>query len=55
MERLPAVAQCGCSAAGADGYQGFPESELADGVHPNAAGYARMANKWYDAIERYLE
>jgi lysophospholipase L1-like esterase len=33
---------------------GFPTSELADGVHPNAAGYARMARVWYAAIEGYL-
>jgi lysophospholipase L1-like esterase len=37
-----------------DQFEGFPESELGDGVHPNQAGYARMAGKWYDAIESYL-
>ncbi len=37
-----------------DQFEGFPESELGDGVHPNEAGYARMAAKWYDAISGYL-
>jgi lysophospholipase L1-like esterase len=32
----------------------FPTSELADGVHPNPAGYARMAGVWYEVIEPYL-
>lgn len=33
-----------------DMHTGFPASELPDGVHPNAAGFARMANVWYTAI-----
>lgn len=37
-----------------DQYEGFPNGELGDGVHPNQAGYARMAGKWYAAIEQYL-
>lgn len=37
-----------------DQFGGFPTSELDDGVHPNDAGYARMADKWYEAIEDYL-
>lgn len=38
-----------------DQYADYPAgSELPDGVHPNDAGYARMAGKWYDAIEPYL-
>jgi hypothetical protein len=37
-----------------DQFEGFPTSELGDGVHPNEAGYSRMAAKWYDAIEEYL-
>jgi hypothetical protein len=37
-----------------DQYTGFPNSQLADGIHPNAAGYARMAGVWYTAIEQYL-
>lgn len=32
----------------------FPSNELADGIHPNAQGYARMAAKWYNAIYEYL-
>ncbi|HEU5076986.1 MAG TPA: SGNH/GDSL hydrolase family protein, partial [Polyangiaceae bacterium] len=38
----------------ADQFTGFPDSELGDGVHPNQAGYARMAGVWYEAIEPYL-
>lgn len=37
-----------------DQFEGFPTSELGDQVHPNEAGYARMAGKWFDAIESYL-
>lgn len=38
-----------------DQFAGYPaNSELPDGVHPNDAGYARMAGKWYEAIEPYL-
>jgi lysophospholipase L1-like esterase len=37
-----------------DQFEGFPTGELGDGVHPNAAGYARMAEKWWAAIEEYL-
>ena len=37
-----------------DMHTGFPLSELADGTHPNAAGYARMAGVWYGAISSYL-
>ncbi len=37
-----------------DQFEGFPMSELGDGVHPNEAGYARMAGKWFEAIEGYL-
>ncbi|MGK4008046.1 SGNH/GDSL hydrolase family protein [Sorangium sp. So ce1036] len=33
-----------------DMHTGFPTSELPDGVHPNQAGFARMANVWYAAI-----
>jgi len=38
----------------ADQFTNFPDSELGDGVHPNQAGYARMAGVWYEAIEPYL-
>jgi lysophospholipase L1-like esterase len=38
-----------------DQFAGYPAgSELPDGVHPNEAGYERMATKWYDAIQPYL-
>jgi lysophospholipase L1-like esterase len=37
-----------------DQFQGFPNNELGDGVHPNDAGYTRMAGKWFSAIEDYL-
>jgi len=37
-----------------DQFKDFPTSELGDGVHPNQAGYGRMAAKWYAAIEEYL-
>jgi lysophospholipase L1-like esterase len=38
-----------------DQFTGFPTNELGDGVHPNQAGYARMASKWYPAISQYLK
>jgi lysophospholipase L1-like esterase len=37
-----------------DQYTGFPMNELADGIHPNPAGYTRMAGVWYTAIAPYL-
>jgi lysophospholipase L1-like esterase len=37
-----------------DQFTGFPTNELADGVHPNSAGYARMARAWFAAISSYL-
>jgi lysophospholipase L1-like esterase len=37
-----------------DQFAGFPANELGDGIHPNPTGYARMAAKWYAAIESYL-
>ncbi len=37
-----------------DQFKGFLTSELADGVHPNPTGYARMASAWYTAIGPYL-
>jgi lysophospholipase L1-like esterase len=33
-----------------DQFSGFPASELADGIHPNDAGYRRMAGVWYSAV-----
>jgi lysophospholipase L1-like esterase len=38
-----------------DQFTGFPTSELGDGIHPNEAGYNRMAAKWYAAISPYLK
>jgi hypothetical protein len=37
-----------------DQFTGFPTSELGDGVHPNEAGYTRMAGVWFTAISSYL-
>lgn len=37
-----------------DQFTGFPSTELGDGVHPNQAGYARMAGVWYTAVKGYL-
>lgn len=37
-----------------DQFEGFPTSELGDGIHPNAAGYKRMAAKWWAAIASYM-
>ncbi len=51
---MEARAQAGANIVFVDRFAGFPESELADGVHPNDAGYARMAGVWYDEISQYL-
>jgi lysophospholipase L1-like esterase len=38
-----------------DQHSGFPASDLAtDGIHPNDAGYRRMAGVWYSAIAPLL-
>ena len=37
-----------------DQFDGFPTSELEDGIHPNADGCARMGDKWYGAISSVL-
>lgn len=37
-----------------DQFDDFPSTELADGVHPNQAGYDRMGEKWYAAIAGFL-
>jgi lysophospholipase L1-like esterase len=51
---LPAVikqrADAGKHVQLVDMFTGFPTSELADGVHPNQPGSARMAGVWYAAI-----
>jgi hypothetical protein len=55
---IPAVIQTRASAGKhvimVDQFANFPTSELQDGVHPNTAGYARMAGVWYAAISSYL-
>jgi hypothetical protein len=47
-------ASAGAHVIFADQFTGFPESELGDGVHPNEAGYNRMAEVWFEAIQPYL-
>jgi lysophospholipase L1-like esterase len=55
---IPAIVQAQASSGKhvilVDQYTGFPTSELGDGVHPNQAGYTRMAGVWYTAIKSYL-
>jgi hypothetical protein len=57
-EAIPEVVNSRISAGAnmilVDQFSGFPSSELADGIHPNADGYARMAGVWYEAISSYL-
>ncbi|MET7331166.1 cellulose binding domain-containing protein [Nonomuraea sp. NPDC005650] len=33
-----------------DMYSALTTADLADGVHPNAGGYSKMANVWYNAL-----
>ncbi|WP_235978607.1 SGNH/GDSL hydrolase family protein [Streptomyces lycii] len=33
-----------------DMYSALSLSDLADGVHPNATGYSKMATRWYEAL-----
>ncbi|MGW3564289.1 SGNH/GDSL hydrolase family protein [Streptomyces sp. NPDC000941] len=33
-----------------DMYRALTTADLADGVHPNAGGYSKMANVWYSAL-----
>lgn len=33
-----------------DMHSALTTADLADGVHPNATGYAKMAARWYDAL-----
>ncbi|NLT53294.1 MAG: SGNH hydrolase, partial [Actinomycetales bacterium] len=35
-----------------DMYSALTMSDLADGVHPNAGGYTKMANAWWAALQR---
>jgi lysophospholipase L1-like esterase len=34
-----------------DMYRALTTADLADGVHPNAGGYSKMATTWYDALQ----
>jgi lysophospholipase L1-like esterase len=57
--KIPAIvkkkADNGAKIIFVDQYEGFPKTkELADKLHPNEAGYARMADKWFNAVETYL-
>lgn len=56
--KIPAIvksrADMGFNIIYLDQYADFPTSELADRLHPSPTGYARMAKKWYGAIEKYL-
>lgn len=51
---VQARAEAGAHVLFVDQFDGFPASELYDNVHPDEAGYNRMAAKWYSAIEPYL-
>jgi lysophospholipase L1-like esterase len=57
-DAIPAIveerAQAGKHVIMVDQNTGFPLSELPDNVHPNEAGYVRMAGVWYEAIKGYL-
>jgi lysophospholipase L1-like esterase len=35
-------------------YDAVPLSDVGDGIHPDDAGYARMANVWYAALVKLL-
>jgi lysophospholipase L1-like esterase len=37
-----------------DMYDAVPLSDVGDGIHPDDAGYARMANVWYAALVKLL-
>jgi lysophospholipase L1-like esterase len=54
-DAIPAIVEARASAGKhvilVDQNAGFPDNELADGVHPNAQGYARMAGVWWTAIQ----
>ena len=44
------VAQRGPKTHLVDMHTGFTNADLADGVHPTAAGYDKMAARWYSAL-----
>lgn len=44
----------GAHVAFVDQFEDFPTDELGDGVHPDADGYARMGDVWYEALAPFL-
>ncbi len=53
---LPAiVAQRGPHVHLVDMHSGFTAADLEDGLHPNRAGYAKMADRWAAALESVPE
>ncbi len=32
--------------------QGYYQTQYSDNIHPNAAGYAAMANLWFQALTK---
>ncbi len=51
---IPSIVQSKVSAGKhvhlVDMYDAITTADLADGVHPNAVGYGKMANVWYNAL-----
>ena len=47
---VQARAQAGANIHLVDMYNAVSVADLADGVHPNATGYAKMADAWYNAL-----
>ncbi|MGY0064166.1 SGNH/GDSL hydrolase family protein [Streptomyces sp. LZ34] len=51
---IPAIVQSKVNAGKhvhlVDMYRALTTADLADGVHPNAGGYSKMANVWYGAL-----
>jgi lysophospholipase L1-like esterase len=47
---LRAKAQAGKKVHVVDMYPAVPVSDLPDGIHPNATGYAKMATVWFNAL-----
>jgi lysophospholipase L1-like esterase len=51
---IPAIVQSkvnqGKSVSFVDMYSALTTADLRDGIHPNAAGYVRMAERWRDAL-----
>lgn len=51
---VDALAASGLHVELVDQHAALTASDLADGVHPNATGYDKMAEAWYLALEPYL-